>query len=218
MLVSHKSYEVGKIRNRANLFLYCSHKNNFAQNCDILSTSANNNKRSFERKMKIKRQQAELMKLISDHQGIVYKICNSYCNNKNDREDLAQEIIYQLLKSYHSFSDQYRFSTWMYRVALNVAISFYRKNKSQKIFYPDEINSDPKDEISHSAELEDNILVLEKYINELKELDKALILLYLESRSYKEISEILGISETNVATKISRVKEILKQKFSNKNN
>ena len=161
---------------------------------------------------------SKVMGKIKDNERIIYKICNSYCSNKNDREDLAQEIIYQLLKSYHSFSDQYRFSTWMYRVALNVAISFYRKNEFKKTLNYDEIKSDPKDEVSHSAELEGNLTILEKYIDQLKELDKALMLLYLESKSYKEISEILGISETNVATKISRIKEVLKQKFSNLNN
>lgn len=163
-------------------------------------------------------EQAMLMEKIKDNERIIYKICNSYCSNKNDREDLAQEIIYQLLKSYHSFSDQYRFSTWMYRVALNVAISFYRKNKSKKVFYHDEILNELKEEPGHSSELEDNLTTLEKYINQLKELDKALMILYLGSKSYKEISEILGISETNGATKISRAKEALKQKFSNHNN
>ena len=159
-------------------------------------------------------EQAKLMVQIKDNERIIFKICNSYCSNKNDREDLAQEIIYQLLKSYHSFSDQYRFSTWMYRVALNVAISFYRKNKSKKVLNYDEIKSDHKDESSHSSELEDNLTILEKYIHQLKELDKALMILYLESKSYKEIAEVLGITETNVATKISRIKDILKQKFS----
>jgi RNA polymerase sigma-70 factor (ECF subfamily) len=103
----------------------------------------------------------------------------------------------------------------MYRVALNVAISFYRKNKSKKVFYFDEIKADHEDETSASAELEDNLTILEEYLDQLKELDKALMILYLESKSYKDISEILGISETNVATKISRIKEVLKQKFSN---
>ena len=164
------------------------------------------------------KEQAILVEKIKNNERIIFKICNSYCRNTNDREDLAQEIIYQLLKSYHSFSDEFRFSTWMYRVGLNVAISFYRKNKSAKEFYFDEIKNDRKDEENYSAELENNLSILEKYISELKELDKALMILYLESKSYKEISEIIGISETNVATKISRVKEILKQKFSNQNN
>lgn len=168
--------------------------------------------------MNKREEQTMLMEKIKDNERIIFKICNSYCSNKNDREDLAQEIIYQLLKSYHSFSDQFRFSTWMYRVALNVAISFYRKNKSKKEINYDEIKNDPKEDLSHPGELEDNLIILEKYIDQLKELDKALMILYLESKSYKEISVILGITETNVATKISRVKEVLKQKFSNHNN
>lgn len=168
--------------------------------------------------MNKREEQTMLMEKIKDNERIIFKICNSYCSNKNDREDLAQEIIYQLLKSYHSFSDQFRFSTWMYRVALNVAISFYRKNKSKKEINYDEIKNDPKEDLSHPGELEDNLIILEKYIDQLKELDKALMILYLESKSYKEISVILGITETNVATKINRVKEVLKQKFSNHNN
>ncbi|MGN6531284.1 MAG: RNA polymerase sigma factor [Ginsengibacter sp.] len=154
----------------------------------------------------------KLLEKISGNRGIIFKICNSYCNNKNDREDLAQEIMYQLVKSFHSFNEEFKFSTWMYRVALNVAISFYRKNKTNLISF--EENHEPEDNDHHSAELENNISILEQFINKLKELDKALMLLYLESKSYKEISEILGITETNVATKISRIKNNLKQKFS----
>src|SRR5450432_646495 len=71
----------------------------------------------------------DFLRLIQDNKAIIFKICNSYCPNKNDREDLAQEIIYHLWKSGQSFNDNYKFSTWMYRVALNVAISFYRKEK-----------------------------------------------------------------------------------------
>ena len=158
--------------------------------------------------------QQELLQKIKDNERIIFKICHTYCINKTDREDLAQEIIYQLLRSYHSFSDRFKFSTWMYRLALNVAISFYRKNSTKKEIYYEELEHDTKEEVSNQAEMEANLLVLEKYINELKELDKALMLLYLESKSYQEISEILGITETNVATKISRIKEILKRKFS----
>ena len=162
------------------------------------------------------KQQEELLKLIAQNERIIYKISNSYCSNKNDRKDLAQEIIYNLLKSYHSFDHQYKFSTWMYRVSLNVAISFYRKNKTADIISHETEFEDRPDEII-PPEPESNLNVLETFINQLKELDKALMLLYLESKSYKEISEIIGISETNVATKISRIKTILKQKFSNLN-
>lgn len=167
--------------------------------------------------MRNKKADEELLQLIRDNQGIIFKVCNTYCSNKSDREDLAQEIIYQLLKSYHSFNAGYRFSTWMYRVALNVAISFYRKNKTGNLVSLEEKQEDWEEVHQHTNELENNISVLKEFINELKELDKALMILYLESKSYKEIATIIGITETNVATKISRIKAILKQKFSNLN-
>ena len=155
------------------------------------------------------------LQLVQDNQRIIYKICNSYCSNASDREDLAQEIIYQLWKSGNSFNADHSFSTWMYRVALNVAISFYRKKKNGSVISIHENDIDLPDKASTSDELEENIAQLQQFISELKELDRALMLLYLEAKSYQEIAEILGISETNVATKISRIKETLKQKFSN---
>ncbi len=159
----------------------------------------------------------KLLQRIQDNQKIIYKICNSYCRNKNDREDLGQEIVYQLIKSYHGFDPEYKFSTWMYRVALNVAISFYRKSKNGNLVKLVDKHEDKEDNNEHSVQLENNISILQQFINELKELDKALMILYLESKSYKEIAEIIGISETNVATKVNRIKEKLKQKFSNLN-
>jgi RNA polymerase sigma factor (sigma-70 family) len=156
----------------------------------------------------------DFLKLIEDNKGIIFKICNSYCSNKRDRADLAQEIIYQLWKSGNSFNTGYRFPTWMYRVALNVAISFYRKEKTSGAKIPiteQEGEIEDKDDGSHKRE--ENINLLQQFINELKELDRALMILYLEEKSYKEIAEVLGITETNVATKINRIKDTLKQKF-----
>ncbi|MEO9070372.1 MAG: sigma-70 family RNA polymerase sigma factor [Ginsengibacter sp.] len=159
----------------------------------------------------------EILKKINDNKGIIYKISNIYCINENDRKDLAQEIIYQLIKSYSSFNSEYKFSTWMYRVALNVAITFYRKAKKENVVTFVEQHIDKEDDGGQAAVLENNIATLHQFINELKELDKALMILYLESKSYREISEIIGITETNVATKIFRIKETLKQNFSNLN-
>jgi RNA polymerase sigma factor (sigma-70 family) len=167
--------------------------------------------------MSDKKLQEELLQKIRDNEGIVFKICNTYCNNKTDREDLAQEIIYQLLKSYHSFKAEYKFTTWMYRVALNVAISFYRKTKTSGVITVREHQEDLPDYDHYTVDLENNLATLQQFINQLKDLDKALMILYLESKSYKEIAEIIGITETNVATKISRIKDMLKQKFSNLN-
>lgn len=160
-----------------------------------------------------------LLKLLEEHKGILFKICNAYCKNEDDREDLAQEIVYQLLKSYSRFTENHKFSTWMYRVALNVAISFYRKARTtSSLIKLVETQPEIEDRPDGTAELEKNIKCLQQFISELKELDKALMILYLEERAYTEIADILGISETNVATKISRIKDKLKQQFSTLNN
>jgi RNA polymerase sigma-70 factor (ECF subfamily) len=153
------------------------------------------------------------LELIENNKGIIYKICNTYCTNAHDREDLAQEIIYQLWRSAGSFDPTYKFSTWMYRVSLNVAISFYRKQKAgkEKIELTDEL---PLIEEQINSESDEQIHLLQRFINELKELDRALMILYLDGKSYTEIAEVLGISVTNVATKTNRIKEKLKQRFS----
>ena len=162
--------------------------------------------------------QQAFLQLIEENKGIIIKICNAYCQNKNDREDLAQEINYQLWRSIKHFDNSYKFSTWMYRVALNVAISFYRKGIKENVVIP---FTDNLVEIAYTNdgnnELENNIQKLQQFIYALKELEKALMILYLESKTYREISDILGITETNVASKISRIKEKLKQQFSTTN-
>jgi RNA polymerase sigma-70 factor (ECF subfamily) len=162
----------------------------------------------------------DFLKLISENKGIIIKICNSYCKSKNDREDVAQEIIYQLWKSNKSFNNDYKFSTWMYRIALNVAISFYRKGRIiQTTTVPlTTSHIDIEDTIFNSSVIEEKSALLQKQISELQDLDKALILLYFEEKSYKEIAEIIGITETNVATKVSRIKEKLKQNISKTKN
>jgi RNA polymerase sigma-70 factor (ECF subfamily) len=165
--------------------------------------------------MSIQIQKEDFLKLIEKNKGIIIKVCNSYCVSENDREDLAQEIVYQLWKSGNSFNAYSKFSTWMYRVALNVAISFYRKKTRSNAVVPlNESHMDIEDKISNADETEKRVIALQRFINEMKELDRALTLLYFEEKSYKEIAEILGISETNVATKISRIKSRLKLKFS----
>ena len=156
---------------------------------------------------------------LEEHKLIIYKICNSYCKNVSNRDDLAQEISYQLWKSFHHFNGSVKFSTWMYRVALNVAITFYRKTKtSEAIIQLGEEDTEIEDSKDNTDKLEKNINTLQQFINELKPLDKALMILYLEEKTYRETSEILGITETNVATRISRIKDKLKQKFSTINN
>lgn len=157
------------------------------------------------------------LSVMESHKGILYKVANSYCKDSEDRKDLIQEMMVQLWKSFESYTDHYKYSTWIYRIALNVAISFYRKENRRK-----EIANPLNDDILNVAdstlptEKEQNLAVLHQFISELKELDKALMLLYLEEKSYKEIAEIIGISETNAATKIGRIKGLLKQKFTSR--
>lgn len=158
------------------------------------------------------------LQLIQQNRGIIFKICNSYCADKNSREDLAQEIIYHLWKAGKSFNDTGKFTTWMYRIALNVAISFYRKQtRVGTTISLGDSNADIEDKPEITYATEENINLLQQYVKELKELDRALMILYLEAKTYSEIAEIIGITETNVATKINRIKEKLKQKFATAN-
>jgi RNA polymerase sigma-70 factor (ECF subfamily) len=154
------------------------------------------------------------IQLMQQNKGIIYKICNSYCSNKNDREDLAQEIIYNLWKSFPNYKSGLTFSTWMYRIALNVSISFYRKTGKEKFQIPISENLVVFDENTDAGiEMENNLALLFSFINELKEIDKSIMLLYLDDKSYKEIAEITGITVSNVAIRINRIKDKLKTNF-----
>ena len=154
---------------------------------------------------------------VNTHKGIVYKVARLYCNDSEARKDLIQEIIIQLWKSFDQYNEKYKHSTWIYRIALNVAISSYRKEVRRKeISNSWSVDLLSFEDSDHASEIETEIGVLYQFISALKELDKALMLLYLDEKSYKEISEILGITETNVATKIGRIKNLLKQKFSSR--
>ena len=160
---------------------------------------------------------APFLTVIENHKGIIYKVANAYCKLEADRKDLVQEIILQLWKSFDKYNDQFKYSTWIYRISLNVAISFFRKESTRK-----NISNPLSDQIFNIAHLQENkqkeagFEMLYQFISTLQDLDKALILLYLEEKSHKEIAEILGISETNVSTKVGRIKSRLKQHFSDR--
>ena len=155
------------------------------------------------------------LSVIETNKGIIYKVANSYCKDTEDRQDLVQEIILKLWKSFDSYDENFKHSTWIYRIALNTAISFYRKEKSRKtITTPFSESLFNVADLENDKHIEESTLFLNQFISELKELDKALMLLYLEEKSHKEMAEIIGITETNVATKIGRIKNILKQRFS----
>lgn len=161
--------------------------------------------------------QAEFSKLIEQHTGILYKVANNYCRNYEDRPDLVQEMIFQLWRSYHSFDGRVSASTWVYKIAFNVAISFYRHKKTQLENVAPleslEIDLITIDEADNSKS--DNLQILSRLIKEFDELNRALMLLYLDGYSHQEIAQVLGISTSNVATKITRLKKILTEKFKN---
>jgi RNA polymerase sigma factor (sigma-70 family) len=161
------------------------------------------------------RRQERFQALLDEHKRIFYKVCHSYCGNRDDREDLAQEIIVQLWRSFGRYDERYRFSTWMYRISLNVAISFYRRESTRirHVISDDEKVLDAVDETRSQPE---DIRLLYEFIEKLDEVNKALVLLYLDGNSYAEIASVLGITETNVATKINRLKNSLKQEFSSR--
>jgi len=158
-------------------------------------------------------QEKLFLSVIEQHKGIIYKIAKSFKKDSEDKNDLVQEIIFQLWRAFPGFDERSKLSTWMYRVALNVAISSYRKEKNKsQLIVPWSENL-----IDFSADEEPdgtNLNLLQQFINELKELDRALMLLYLEEKSGKEMAEILGLSEANIRTKTNRIKDQLKQKFS----
>ncbi len=158
----------------------------------------------------------EFTDLLYQNQGIVHKICSLYFDNRADKEDYKQEIIIQLWKAFPSFNNQSKFSTWMYRVCLNAAIDLLRKEKTQpKLIKYDNHNfrliSEPKNETS------DNLVKLYQAISMLSDIDKAIISLYLDEFSYKEIAEIIGISESNTGVKINRIKSLILKTLTNGN-
>jgi len=152
--------------------------------------------------------------LIEQNKKLIFKVCNAYCHDFEDRKDLVQEVIIQLWQSFGKYDNKYKLSTWMYRIALNTAISHYRtdrKRKSNTISINENLIDFPDE--NDSPELDSNVAQLYEFINQFDELNKALMILYLDNNSYKDIADVLGITETNVATKINRIKQQLKKQF-----
>ncbi|UNY97404.1 RNA polymerase sigma factor [Zhouia spongiae] len=152
----------------------------------------------------------EFLDKINEHKGILYKVTRMYCDEPEDREDLSQEITLQLWKSIDTFKGNSQFSSWMYRVALNTAIVFFKKDKKRKNTTAD-IKIDPVAHKDYDRDKDKQLDCFYKAIKELNKLDKALILLYIDGYSGKEIAENLGITEVNARVKINRAKKQLKR-------
>ena len=152
--------------------------------------------------------------LLERHRGIVFKVANTYAHGADDRADLAQEIAAQLWRAYPRYDPARTFSTWMYRIALNVAISFVRtdlRRDRESVPLDDGLHDLAGDGADH--EKEQQIRALHRFIALLPPLDRALMLLYLEDRSGREIAEVLGISESNVTTKLGRLKQRIRSEI-----
>jgi RNA polymerase sigma factor (sigma-70 family) len=143
--------------------------------------------------------------LLKTHERVLFKVASLYAARAEDRRDLVQEIRVQLWRAFSSYDETRSFSTWMYRIALNVAISSVRKQKTA----PSSLEN-VQIAVPFSAP-DERIQFLQQFMARLDEINRALLALYLEEHSYAEISEILGISETNVATKISRLKQKIRK-------
>lgn len=153
--------------------------------------------------------QKEFLAAIEPHKGIIYKISKVYFDDLDDQEDLRQEILYQLWNSVDSFRNQSQFSTWMYRVALNTAILYFKKEKkeTQKITEYNKWQEKFIDEVDNSDE---KLKLLYQSFQHLDKIEKAIIFMYLEDKSQKEIAQSLGISEVNTRVKLHRTKEKIK--------
>jgi RNA polymerase sigma-70 factor (ECF subfamily) len=147
--------------------------------------------------------------LLDRHRKIVFKVAHSYAWHREDRAELSQEIALQLWRAFPKYDPSRKFSTWMYRIALNVAISFvrdYSEKRARDITF-DESLHDQVDPDTHDSEQAQQIAILNRVIARLDPLNRALMLLYLDEQSNAEIGEILGLTETNVSTRLSRLKQ-----------
>ena len=157
----------------------------------------------------MKNLQQEFLEKIESHKGMIFKVSKMYVDHQEDREDLYQEIVFQLWKSYQKFEGKSQFSTWLYRVSLNTALTFLKseKRKPDNAFLHE--NLDVAEESQDDKEVQ--LQLFYKAVHELNPIEKALIFLFLEGQNHKEISENLGISEVNARVKLNRTKEKLQQ-------
>jgi RNA polymerase sigma-70 factor (ECF subfamily) len=159
--------------------------------------------------------QERLLALIENHKGILYKVANAYCRNPDDRGDLIQEMLIQLWLSFARYDERARFSTWMYRIAINVAISFYRmeRRRAGDAVPLEALGLDIGMADRMLSDAGDDIRTLYQMIAKLDEVNRALILLYLDGYTHDESAVIVGITASNVATRINRIKQKWQHEF-----
>ena len=151
------------------------------------------------------------MKLVQEHRFLLYKVCRIYCFTEADRQDLFQEMVIQLWKSYPGFRGESKISTWLYRIALNTAISDLRKQRRRPSTTSTDEMPPSLPDMTWPGEEEQHLQQLYAAINRLSDVEKALVMLYLEDRSYEEMEEIMGINQNNLRVKMNRIREKLRK-------
>ena len=158
-----------------------------------------------------KKLEHRFVELLETNQNIVHKICRLYTNDKDAHDDLFQEITIQLWRAFPKFRGDSKFSTWMYRVSLNTAITLYRKSKRQIDTQDFESISFKIKSEEYDDTTEQQLKLMYDAVKKLNDIDKALVFLYLEDKSYREISGTLGISDVNARVKMNRAKDKLRK-------
>ena len=158
----------------------------------------------------------EFLAKIDKHKGIIFKISKMYMDNRDDQNDLFQEIVYQVWKSFASFEGKSEFSTWLYRIALNTAIIFLKSEKRRNFIQNDDVSLYKIKEDEYNHDDEQNLKVMYESIQQLNPIDKALIFYYLEDFSGREMAKQMGMSEGNARVKLNRAKEKLKDLIKDK--
>ncbi|WP_421811597.1 RNA polymerase sigma factor [Flagellimonas sp.] len=153
-----------------------------------------------------KRTEIEFVKQVCESQGIIHKVCRMYCDDQTHREDLFQEIVLQLWKSYSSFRGDSKFSSWMYRVALNVAIQDFRKEKKRKYLLLESFEFKEPITLPQNNHKDERISALYKAISKLDKIEKAIMMLHLDEMPNDEIAEIVGITQNYVRVKMTRIR------------
>lgn len=147
------------------------------------------------------------VEVLNEHRGLILKVCTLYCDDPEDRKDLFQEIVLQIWKSLGSFRQESALSTWMYRIALNTAITHFKKEK--RSIKPISATGIDMPDLNEGLAEAEELQQLSNAIEQLNKIDKSIMLLYLEEKSYDEISEITGLTKSNVGVRINRIKQKL---------
>ncbi|NRB47456.1 MAG: sigma-70 family RNA polymerase sigma factor [Saprospiraceae bacterium] len=148
----------------------------------------------------------EFLKILDRHQAILHKTCRLYRDTEADREDLFQEILYHLWKAYPSFQGKSKISTWIYRIALNTALATFRRNEPMLLFSAEL----PQRKMTVNEEGDEQLAQMLKAMKKLKEVDRAILSLYLDDMTYEQIAQIIGITSSNVGARLHRIKTKLK--------